>query len=123
MSSLMEQRFSWHDYVVFATSLVIPLAIGVFFFFYRRRQQSAETFLVGDRSLSVFAVALSMMASTVNAIFIIGLPAEIHYHGTEMTYLVIATAVVVVLGAHVFIPQYQRMKFTSAYEVHRNIHV
>ena len=117
MSSLSELKFSWQDYVVFAASLAVPLAIGVFFCLHKRRQNSVESFLVGDRSLNVVAVAMSLIASVVNAIFVIGLPAEIHYHGTEVTHLVIAAVAVTAVGAHVFIPQYQRMKFTSAYEV------
>jgi len=56
-------------------------------------------------------------ASVLNAIFVIGLPAEIHYHGVEMTLMLVASVVVTVLGAHVFIPHYRRMQFTSAFEV------
>jgi len=116
-SQLIELQFSWLDYLVFAISLGIPLAIGVFFCFHRRNEQSTESFLVGDRSLNVVAVAMSLIASLLNGIFIIGLPAEMHYHGVEMTYMVVASVVVTVLGAHVFVPRFQRMKFTSAYEV------
>jgi len=116
-SQLNELKFSWQDYLVFAVSLGIPLGIGVFFFFHKRRQQSTESFLLGDRSLNVVAVGMSLIASILNGIFIIGLPAEVHYHGVEVTYIVIAAVIITVFGAHVFIPQYQRMKFTSAYEV------
>ena len=114
---LDELKFSAADYVVFAVSLAVPVVIGVFFFCHKRRQQSTESFLVGDRSLNVVAVAMSLIASILNGIFIIGLPAEMHYHGTEMTYMAVAAAVVTVLAAHVFIPKYHRMRFTSAYEV------
>ena len=67
--------------------------------------------------MNVVAVAMSLIASILNGIFIIGLPAEVHYHGVEMTYMVIAAVVITVLSAHVFVPQFRRMKFTSAYEV------
>jgi len=117
-SQLHELNFSWQDYLVFAISLAIPLGIGIFFFFYKRKLQSTESFLVGDRSLNVFAVAMSLLASILNGIFVIGLPAEVHYHGVEMTYMVIAAVVITALSAHVFIPQFRRMKFTSAYEVY-----
>jgi len=120
-SQLKELQFSWQDYLVFAVSLTIPLGVGIFFFFYKRKQQSTESFLVGDRSLNVVAVGMSLTASILNGIFIIGLSAEMHYHGVEMTYMVIASTVVAVVSAHVFIPRYHRMKFTSAYEVRRLI--
>jgi len=116
--------FSWQDYVLFVSSLAVPLAIGLFFFLRRRRhgqRQSVESFLVGDRSLNVVAVGMSLIASILNAVFVIGLPAEVHYHGTEVTYMVVAALVITVLGAHVFIPHYQRLQCTSAYEVNRTI--
>jgi len=114
---LNELKFSWQDYLVFAVSLTIPLGIGIFFCFHRRKLQSTETFLVGDRSLNLVAVAMSLIASVLNGIFIVGLSAEMHYHGVEMTYMVIAAVVNAVLSAHVFVPQFQRMRATSAYEV------
>ena len=117
MRPLNELKFSWQDYVVFAVSLTAPLAIGIFFFFYKRRQQSTDSFLLGDRSLNVVAVGMSLIASILNGIFIVGLPAEMHYHGTEMTYMLVASIVVTVLGAHVFIPRYRHLRSTSAYEV------
>jgi len=73
--------------------------------------------LVGDRSLNVVAVAMSLIASVLNGIFVVGLSAEVHYHGVEMTYMVVAAVVITSLGAHIFIPRFRRMRLTSAYEV------
>jgi Na+/proline symporter len=81
-----ERLFRWADYLVFALSLAIPLAIGVFFFFYKRKeQQGPENYLVGDRSINFVAVALSILASLLNGIFVIGTPAEMHYYGVEIS--------------------------------------
>jgi len=117
MSQLNKLQFSWQDYLIFATSLTIPLAIGVFFFFYKRQQQSTDSLLVGDRSLNVIVVAMSLIVSMLNGIFIIGLTAEIHYHGVKMTYMAFAAVTVVVFFAHTFVPRYHHMQVTSAYEV------
>ena len=114
---LDELTFSWHDYVVFAIFLTIPLGIGIFYCFYKRKQQSTESILLGDRSLNVFAVGMSLSASLLNGIFIIGFPAEMHYHGVKMTYWVISSVLATVVVAHVFIPLYHQWKFTSVYEV------
>ena len=118
---LDELTFSWHDYVVFAISLTIPLGIGIFYFFYKRKQQSTESILLGDRSLNVFAVGMSIVASLLNGIFIIGFPAEMHYHGVKMTYMLITLILMTVVGAHFFIPHYHQWKFTSAYEVRSTV--
>lgn len=110
-------KFSAADYVVFSISLAIPLGIGVFFFFYKRSEHSTEEFLVGDRSMNFVAVALSILASLLNGIFVIGTPAEMHYYGTQMALIVVGMAIAIIVTAHLFIPKYQSMKFTSAYEV------
>lgn len=112
-----ELLFGVADYAVFAVSLIIPLGIGVFFFLYKRDQRSTDEFLVGDRSINFVAVALSILASLLNGIFVIGTPAEMHYNGTEMSLIVIGLGLAIVITAHLFIPKYQTMKFTSAYEV------
>jgi magnesium-transporting ATPase (P-type) len=112
-----ELLFSWADYLVFAISLAIPLAIGIFFYFYKRNEHSTEDFLVGNRSMNFVAVALSILASLLNGVFVIGTPAEIHYYGTEISLTVVGLLIAVVISAHTFIPKYQTMKFTSAYEV------
>jgi SSS family transporter len=112
-----ERLFRWADYLVFALSLAIPLAIGVFFFFYKRKeQQGTENFLVGDRSINFVAVALSILASLLNGIFVIGTPAEMHYYGVEISYMVIGLLIAIAITAHLFVPTYQSMRFTSAYE-------
>jgi len=116
-SQLHELNFSWQDYLVFAISLAIPLGIGIFFFFYKRKLQSTESFLVGDRSLNAVPVGISLVVSGLNGVFIIGHSAEMHYHGVKMTYNFIALVIFTVVSAHVFIPQYRRMKLTSVYEV------
>lgn len=113
---LADLRFTWADYLVFAISLALPLAIGIFFYFYKRKEHSTEDFLVGNRSMNYVAVALSLLASLINSSFVIGVPAEIHYNGTEFGLLVIGLAIALTIVANLFIPSYQRMKFTSAYE-------
>jgi len=109
--------FAWSDYLVFAISLAIPLAIGIFFYFYKRAEHNTEDFLVGNRSMNFVAVALSILASLLNGTFVIGTPAEMHYNGTELALVVLGLGGAVVVVSHLFIPKYQKMQFTSAYEV------
>jgi sodium-coupled monocarboxylate transporter 8/12 len=109
--------FTWPDYLVFAISLSLPIGIGVFFFFYKRKQNTIEMFLMGERSINFVAVALSILASIINGIFIIGTPAEMHYYGMTQSYIVVGLLVAVVITSHLFVPKYQKMTFTSAYEV------
>jgi SSS family transporter len=117
-NSTMElvKKFSTPDYVVFAISLAIPLVIGVFFFFYNLKSNTTANFLMGDRSINFVAVALSILASLLNGIFVIGIPAEIHYYGVRITLVVIGMLLAIIVVSHAYAPKYQEMKFTSAYE-------
>ena len=109
--------FSTPDYVVFAVSLAIPVAIGLFFFFYKRKENTVENFLLGERSINFVAVALSILASLINGVFVIGIPAEMHYYGMELSLVVCGLGLSVIFVSHVYVPKYQKMFFTSAYEV------
>ncbi|GCC35710.1 hypothetical protein chiPu_0014198 [Chiloscyllium punctatum] len=58
------------DYVVFAFILFVSAAIGLFCAFKRGRteQQTTEEFLVGNRQLSAYPIALSLASSFLSAI-------------------------------------------------------
>lgn len=63
--------FSWLDYVVFGGMLVLSLAIGIFYAF-RSRKKSNDEFLLGSSSLTCFPVSMSLLASYISAILVLG---------------------------------------------------
>lgn len=63
--------FSWLDYVVFGGMLVLSLAIGIFYAI-RSRKKANDEFLLGSRSLSCFPVSMSLVASYISAILVLG---------------------------------------------------
>lgn len=63
--------FAWADYLVFGGMLVASLAIGVFYAI-RSRNKANEEFLMGGRSLTCFPVAMSLVASFISAILVLG---------------------------------------------------
>jgi uncharacterized membrane protein len=109
--------FTWQDYLVFSISLALPIGIGIFFFFYKRKQNTIEMFLMGERSINFVAISLSILASIINGIFVIGTPAEMHYYGMTQSYIIVGLLLAVIIVSHLFVPKYQKMTFTSAYEV------
>lgn len=71
---MIEKNFSAIDYLVFIVLLVGSSSIGVYFWFKDRKTQSNRNYLVGDRSLEVFPVALSLAASFMSTNTILGSP-------------------------------------------------
>ena len=73
MSSNEEDlEFHWADYVVFAGSLALSLGIGFFFAFKDRKKADTKEYLLGGNGLNPIAVGMSIAASLMNAVFLIG---------------------------------------------------
>jgi Na+/proline symporter len=67
--------------------------------------------------LTVWPASLSVMASTLAAPFVLGVPAEIYAFGTEFSLLVIGYAIGVPLVTHFFFTRFYDMEISSIYEV------
>lgn len=59
--SQMAQRFDWPDYLVFVVMLVVCTGIGIYFGFFKTAKTDQD-YLVGGRNMSVFPVAISLIA-------------------------------------------------------------
>lgn len=74
MSDFPDVRFSIVDYLVFVLMLAVSVGIGVFSGWRSRHEDSEGIggYLLGGRSMSPFAVALSLLGGSVSAIAILG---------------------------------------------------
>ena len=72
--NMARTSFHWADYLVFALSLVLSLLVGLFFCIQgKRRKSTNDDFLMGERNINPISVGLSLAASLLNAVFLIGL--------------------------------------------------
>ncbi|XP_063164171.1 sodium-coupled monocarboxylate transporter 1-like [Candoia aspera] len=108
--------FSAWDYVVFGAMLFISAGIGVYYAFAGGGQNTRESFLMGGRRMTAFPVALSLTASFMSAVTVLGTPAEIYRFGIMFFFFAITYIVVVVVSAEIFLPVYYRLNITSTYE-------
>jgi len=112
-----ENRFSTVDYVVFAVVLAIASVIGLYYGCTGNRQSSTSEFLMAGRSMSVLPVALSLLASFMSAILLLGTPAEVAIYGTQYWIVCVSFFFVIPIAAYVFIPVFYRLQVTSIFEV------
>lgn len=56
------QRFAQFDYLVFVLMLLLCIFIGIYFGFFEKKNSTEAEYLVGDRNMSVFPIALSLVA-------------------------------------------------------------
>lgn len=104
------------DYIVLIGFLALSTSIGVFFAWSDRRRQSNKTFLTANKQLGWLPVSLSMMASFLSSIAILGLPSEVFVHGSSLWLGAVSSSIAVVLAAYVFLPMYYKMDITSINE-------
>ncbi|KAH9509620.1 Sodium-coupled monocarboxylate transporter 1, partial [Bulinus truncatus] len=108
--------FGVWDYVVFSAMLFVSLAIGVWFAVRGGGQKTQGEYLMGNRSMSVLPVAISIMVSFLSAIMILGIPAEMYTQGTEYVVTVFGISIGIIGATLLFVPLMYPLKLTSVFE-------
>ncbi|CAG2115598.1 unnamed protein product, partial [Medioppia subpectinata] len=109
----IKNLFSFADYSVFAAMLCISTAIGLYYALKDRKNVSNKEFLTANKSLSMFPVAMSLLASFQSSVTILGYPAEMFYRGTQFWAVMISGAMASIIAAEIFLPVYYKLQFTS----------
>uniref|UniRef100_A0A147A7D4 Sodium-coupled monocarboxylate transporter 2 n=1 Tax=Fundulus heteroclitus TaxID=8078 RepID=A0A147A7D4_FUNHE len=108
--------FSVWDYVVFAGTILGAASIGLFQAIRGRKNTSSEEFLLGGRQMTAVPVAMSLTASFMSGITVIGTPAEAYRFGTAFWLFGFSYAIMSAITAEIFVPLFYRLGITSAYE-------
>ncbi|KAI8519107.1 Sodium-coupled monocarboxylate transporter 1 [Branchiostoma belcheri] len=114
-------RFSGWDYAVFSVMFGVSIAIGLYYACTGGKQRTTKEYLMADRSMSVLPVSLSLLASFMSAITVLGTPAEVYTNGTMYWMFAVTYVIVIVLTAHLFLPTFYRLGVTSTNEVHTGV--
>ena len=105
-------KFGPVNYVVFGVMLLASVIIGVFFW-YKNRGKDTEEFLMGGRSMGTLPMTLSLVASFMSAITLLGTPAEMYVSGTQYCSLLISYPLVMASTAYMYLPVYTKLKVGS----------
>lgn len=114
-------QFSVWDYVVFAGIVLVAAGVGLFQAFRSRKDTSSAEFLLGGRQMTAVPVAMSLTASFMSGITVIGTPAEAYRFGAPYWVFAISYAIMSMFSAEVFVPLFYRLGITSTYEVSRTL--
>ncbi|KAH3861680.1 hypothetical protein DPMN_024614 [Dreissena polymorpha] len=101
--------FNAMDYALFGLTPAFSAFIGIFYAIKDRKHQNTKEFLL--------PVSLSLLASFMSAITLLGTPAEMYNYSTMYWYIGLSYLLAVATAAHVFVPVFYRLRCTSAYEV------
>ncbi|XP_047527863.1 sodium-coupled monocarboxylate transporter 1 [Vanessa atalanta] len=108
--------FTWEDYSVLVAMLIISCAIGVFYAYFGEKQLTGDDFLLGGSSMGTFPMALSLAASFITAIELLGNPAEMYVAGGQFWMICLAFVLVIPVTSHLYLPVFMRLRLTSCYE-------
>uniref|UniRef100_A0A8C8HA49 Solute carrier family 5 member 8 n=1 Tax=Oncorhynchus tshawytscha TaxID=74940 RepID=A0A8C8HA49_ONCTS len=111
--------FSVWDYVVFVGTVLGAAGIGLFQAIRGRKNNSSGEFLLGGRQMTAVPVAMSLTASFMSGITVIGTPAEAYRFGADYWIFAISYAIMSIITAEIFVPLFYRLGITSTYEVRR----
>jgi len=106
--------FGVANYAVFGAMLLVSAGIGVFFWW--RGQKSTEEYLMASRSMGTIPMTLSLVASFMSAITLLGTPAELYVSGTQYVALVLSYPLVMGATAHMFLPVFDRLQVATSYQ-------
>ncbi|XP_023174557.2 sodium-coupled monocarboxylate transporter 2 isoform X1 [Drosophila hydei] len=138
MDTKSDYRFGSIDYTIFLGMIVLSTGTGIYFSCYKKTKKSIEEveptlpgsvvkehdfgsakmseYLLGSRQLKVFPVAMSLIASYVSGVTILGTTSEIYNYGTQYWFIAIAILLQGIAVSYVYIPVFTVLQVGSSYE-------
>lgn len=108
--------FNWVEYAVFTSMLGLSALIGVYYGWYKGNQNTVSEYLLGGQTMSIFPVTMSMVASHVSGITLLGVPAEVYMYGTQYLAVLFTTVICTILIVYFYLPVFYKLQLTSLYE-------
>lgn len=105
------------DYIVSISILAISLGIGLYYACCKEKQSTVKDYILANRKLKIFPVALSMTVSFQSSIMLLGNPAEIYVYGIPFMWQVVGLVLSNLFAMWSVIPLIHPLKITSIYEV------
>ncbi|XP_021106811.1 sodium/iodide cotransporter isoform X17 [Heterocephalus glaber] len=108
--------FGAWDYGVFALMLLVSTGIGLWVALARGGQRSPDDFFTGGRRLGALPVGLSLAASFMSAVQVLGVPAEAARYGLKFLWMCLGQVLCSAFTAALFLPVFYRLGLTSTYQ-------
>ncbi|XP_077572273.1 sodium/iodide cotransporter [Stigmatopora nigra] len=108
------QTFAAADYAVFAVMLLISMVIGLYQALKKQPHgASTDDFFTGGRNMSAVPIGLSLCASFMSAVQVLGVPSEAYRHGFKFLYMCLGQSINSLMTAYFFLPVFFRLGITS----------
>ncbi|XP_046659526.1 sodium-coupled monocarboxylate transporter 1-like [Homalodisca vitripennis] len=108
-------KFTWVDYTVVSAMLLLSTLVGVYYTFFNR-QNTFEDYMLGGKTMGVFPVSMSLVASFISGITLLGLPTEIYLYGTQYSVINFSVLGVLILCITFYLPVFYKLQLNSVFE-------
>lgn len=116
MSADTKLAFSYLDYSIFILLMGLSALIGLYYgFISKRKQDNTEEYLLGGKKLNIFPVAMSLIASHISGIALLGIPSEMYTYGTQFAMFVVCCFTVGVAMWYIYLPVFHELQMTSCF--------
>ncbi|XP_071451826.1 sodium-coupled monocarboxylate transporter 1-like [Hetaerina americana] len=116
-ANLGQHSFSALDYSIFAAMLVTSVVIGIYFgFFAKKKPNTSSEYLMGSRNISLAPVAMSLIASYISGIALLGVPGEIYVHGTQYYTSCLGLVIAGLFSGLFFIPVFYELQLNTSFK-------
>lgn len=105
------------DYVVIAGVLAVSMGIGVYHAISKGGNRTTTDYFLGGRSQGILPISISLFASFISSILILGFPAEVYTNGGMFIITSIGICIGAILSAIIFVPVFYPLKLTSVNKV------
>ena len=105
------------DWVVFGLMMATSLGIGIYYACTGSKQKTTSDYLLGNRTMKLIPVTMSLMVSFISTIMMLGFPAEIYTHGAQYWMGTFGHAIGATMASFVFVPVFYPLKLISVNEV------
>lgn len=106
------------DSVTFIVLIIVNISLGLYFALYRgRRMNTTKELFLGSRSMNIFPLALSTMASEVSGTGMIGFTAHYYLYGIHINWTTIPVLLALPLFCDIILSVLYKLQITSLFEV------
>jgi len=125
------RQFDAIDYGVFIFMLASCSFVGLYFAYQdhvknkksdknvARRGSAAKEYLMGGRNMQILPVAMSLVATHVSGITLLGTGTEVYLYGIQYVYILVGPYAMCYFMCKVMIPVFHNLNVTSMYEVRK----
>ncbi|CAI6360553.1 unnamed protein product [Macrosiphum euphorbiae] len=112
----MEQLNWMAEYAAFIIMLGLSVVIGLYYGCVSK-QNTVSDYLLGGKHMSVFPITMSLVASHISGITLLGVPSEIYSNGTQYLIVGVVNNIVVIFTViYIYLPVFYDLQLTSVYE-------